>query len=468
MRIRTIMTAICLSVFAILSAQTTVTAPEAPFSFEPLQMHSFPARDYPITKYGAKKGNVQANTQAFARAMAACHKAGGGRVVVPEGEWITGPIHFESDCNLYLSDGATVVFDDDPELYLPAVRTSWEGAECMGLSPLVYAYGCENIAISGSGTLAPRMDLWRTWFDRPQSHIDATRQLYAMLSTGVPVEYRHMEAPGVQMRPALIHFNRCTNIQLDGFHIRESPFWTIHLFMCRDVWAHNLDVYAHGHNNDGIDREMTQHAIVEDCRFDQGDDGVVIKAGRNQDGWRLGTPSSDIVIRNCNIVNGHTVLGIGSEMSGGVRRVYMHDCSSSSEVYRLFYIKTNHRRGGFIEDITVDNVSASSMMRVFAIDTDVLYQWRDIVPTFETAITRIKGITVRNINVRQADAIYEINGDERQPVEDVTLENIHVEEISQFKSQATAVRNLDVRNVTYDRMTSSQRQVNVPGIAPGK
>lgn len=312
------------------------------------------------------------------------------------------------------------------------------------------------------------MDLWRTWFDRPQSHIDATRQLYAMLSTGVPVEYRHMEAPGVRMRPALIHFNRCTNVQLDGFHIRESPFWTIHLFMCRDVWAHNLDVYAHGHNNDGIDLEMTQHAIVEDCRFDQGDDGVVIKAGRNQDGWRLNTPSSDIVIRNCNIVNGHTVLGIGSEMSGGVRRVYMHDCSSSSEVYRLFYIKTNHRRGGFIEDITVDNVSASSMMRVFAIDTDVLYQWRDIVPTFETAITRIKGITVRNINVRQADAIYEINGDERQPIEDVTLENIHVEEISQFKSQATAVRNLDVRNVTYDRLTSTQRQVNVPGIAPGK
>ena len=197
MRIRTIMTVIFLSAFALLSAQTTVTAPEAPFSFEPLQMHSFPAKDFVITRYGAKDGNVKANTLAFARAMAACHNAGGGRVVVPAGEWITGPIHFESGCNLYLSDGATVVFDDDPELYLPAVRTSWEGAECMGLSPLVYAYGCENIAISGSGTLAPRMNLWRTWFDRPQSHIDATRQLYAMLSTGVPVEYRHMEAPGV-------------------------------------------------------------------------------------------------------------------------------------------------------------------------------------------------------------------------------------------------------------------------------
>ena len=118
MRIRTIMTVIFLSAFALLSAQTTVTAPEAPFSFEPLQMHSFPAKDFVITRYGAKDGNVKANTLAFARAMAACHNAGGGRVVVPAGEWITGPIHFESGCNLYLSDGATVVFDDDPELYL--------------------------------------------------------------------------------------------------------------------------------------------------------------------------------------------------------------------------------------------------------------------------------------------------------------------------------------------------------------
>ena len=270
------------------------------------------------------------------------------------------------------------------------------------------------------------------------------------------------------MRPALIHLNRCTNVRLDGFKIRESPFWTIHLFMCRDVWAHNLDVYAHGHNNDGIDLEMTQHVVVEECTFDQGDDGVVIKAGRNQDGWRLNMPSSDIVVRNCNIINGHTVLGIGSEMSGGVRRVYMHDCSSSNEVYRLFYIKTNHRRGGFIEDITLDNVSATRMMRVFEIDTDVMYQWRDIVPTFETAITRIKGITVRNARATQADAIYQISGDERLPIEDITLENIHVNRLSQFVSKVSGVNNLKITNVTYDSLIPEERQIDVPGIAPGR
>ena len=426
--------------------RTTVTAPESPYAFEPLHMFVFPEKDFPITKYGAKSGDVKATTLAFAKAMAACNKAGGGRVVVPGGEWLTGPIHFRSNCNLYLSEGARLVFEDDLSLYYPAVQVSWEGAECMNISPLLYAFGCENIAISGPGTLAPKMDFWRTWFDRPDSHLQATRQLYAMCSTQVPATDRHMEREGVQMRPHLIHFNRCTNVQLDGFKIRESPFWTIHTFMCKDVWAHGLDVYAHGHNNDGIDLEMTQHVIVEDCSFDQGDDAVVLKAGRNQDGWALNMPTQDIVVRRCQVVKGHCLLGIGSEMSGGVRRVYMHDCHSSDEVYRMFYIKTNHRRGGFIEDITVENVSATKMLRVFEINTDVLYQWRDIVPTFETKITRIRNIVMRNVEAQESDAVYEIRGDERDPVDGVLLENIHVGRIRKFDNNAVFVRNLTVRN----------------------
>lgn len=451
-----------------LSAQTIVSAPEAPFTFEDLEMFEFPAKDFSIVKYGAKPGNVTATTKAFQKAMAACNKAGGGRVVVPEGEWLSGPIHFKSNCNLYLSEGATIVFSDDSSLYLPAVKTSWEGTECMNYSPLLYAYECENIAISGPGKLAPKMDFWRTWFKRPASHIQATRQLYAMCSTNVPVEQRRMETPGANMRPHLIHFNRCSNIQLSDFKIRESPFWTIHLFLCKDVWAHHLDVYAHGHNNDGIDVEMTQHVIIEDCRFDQGDDAVVLKSGRNQDAWRLATPTQDVVVRRCEIVQGHCLLGIGSEMAGGVRRVYMHDCHSSRAVYRLFYLKTNHRRGGFIEDITLDNVSAARMKRVFEIDTDVLYQWRDIVPTFETAITRIRNISIRNVNCREAEAIFEIRGDQRDPVQGVFIENVHVDRLTKFVNNCEFVRDLDVRNVTYDTLQVVDGEFRLSGFAPAR
>ena len=270
------------------------------------------------------------------------------------------------------------------------------------------------------------------------------------------------------MRPHLIHFNRCTNVNLDGFRIRESPFWTIHLFMCKDVWAHGLDVYAHGNNNDGIDLEMTQHAVVEDCTFDQGDDAVVIKAGRNQDGWALGMPTQDVVVRNCEIVQGHCLLGIGSEMSAGVRRIYMHDCHSSDQVYRLFYIKTNHRRGGFIEDVTVENVSATKMLRVFEIDTDVLYQWRDIVPTFETRISRIRNISIRNAKAEQSEAVFEIKGDSRDPVDGVTIENIEVGLLTGFENNAESVRNLDVRNIVIRSRGNASDAPALSGFAPGR
>lgn len=462
-----IITILCLLLSISAIGQQRISAPEAPFEFEDLVMFDFPDKHFPITKYGAKQGNIQATSEAFRKAMAACNKAGGGSVVVPAGEWITGPIHFKSNCQLLLSEGSTLVFEDDPQLYLPAVKTSWEGTECMNYSPLIYAYECENVGISGSGTIAPKMEFWRTWFDRPEAHIQATRQLYAMCSTGIPVEHRRMEEGEANMRPHLIQFNRCTNIQLDGFSIKESPFWTIHLYMCKDVWAHHLNVYAHGHNNDGIDIEMTQHAIIEDCVFDQGDDAVVIKSGRNQDAWRLATPTQDIVVRNCTVVKGHCLLGIGSEMAGGVRRVYMHNCHSSDAVYRLFYLKTNHRRGGFIEDITVENVSATKMMRVFEIDTDVLYQWRDIVPTFETAITRIRNITMRGAKCEQADAIYEIRGDKRDPIQGIVLEDIHVGTITQFINNSEYVRDLITRNITWDKFENAE-SFTLDGFKPSR
>ena len=367
---------------------------EAPFPMDSVRMCIFPDQDFPITQYGAKKGSILFNTRAFAKAIEACHRAGGGRVIVPSGEWKTGPIHLKSNVNLYLEEGAIIRFSDNPDDYLPAVMTSWEGLECYNYSPLIYAFECENIGISGKGILSPVMDTWRIWFKRPKAHLDALKQLYAMGSTGVHVEQRQMAKGENNLRPHLIHFNRCRNILLEDFHIRQSPFWTIHLYMCNSGLVRRLDVQAHGHNNDGIDLEMSRNFLIENCRFDQGDDAVVIKAGRNQDAWRLHTPCENIVIRNCDILNGHTLLGIGSEISGGIRNIYMTDCNAPREVHRLLFLKTNHRRGGFIENIYIENIEAGDMLRTFEIDSEVLYQWKDLVPTYETRITKIDNIHV--------------------------------------------------------------------------
>lgn len=366
---------------------------------------------------------------------------GGGRVVVPAGEHLSdGPIRLKSNVELHLEEGARIVFSDDPAKYLPAVPTSWEGVECLNYSPLVYAYGCTNVAITGKGTFAPKMGFWRKWFNRGEGHRVATRKLYDWCSFLAPLSDRDLtKLPGSNVRPHLIQFNRCKDVRLEGFRIRESPFWTIHLYLCDGAIVRGLDVYAHGHNNDGIDIEMTRNVLVENCRFDQGDDAIVIKAGRNQDAWRLATPSENIEVRNCTVVNGHVLLGIGSEMSGGVRNVWMHDCVLENEALRLFYVKTNERRGGFVENIRMENVKAKKVRYgVMDVETDVLYQWKDF-PTREVRVTPIKGLSMRNVEVEEANRFVEIRGDRRMPVDGVTLENVRVGKVRKADRVENAV-----------------------------
>ena len=435
--------------FATLWGQFKYVKVDAPFSMESIKEFIYPVQDFSIVNYGAVKGGEVDASDAIARAIAACNQAGGGRVVIPEGEWLTGPIHFKSNVNLYLAEGAVLRFTDNPSHYLPAVMTSWEGMECYNYSPLIYAFECKNVAITGTGMLSPKMDCWKKWFARPKAHMAALRKLYTMASKDVPVEKRQMAVGENHLRPHLIHFNRCENVLLDSFKIRESPFWTIHMYMCNGGIVRNLDVKAHGHNNDGIDLEMTRNFLVEDCTFDQGDDAVVIKAGRNRDAWRLNTPTENIVIRNCNILEGHTLLGVGSEISGGIRNVYMHDCKVPQSVRRLFFVKTNHRRGAFIENIHVENIRTGHVQRVLEIDTDVLYQWRELVPTYEERITRINGIYLRNVICDSADAIYELKGDAKLPVKNVVIQDVHVDKVNDFVKKVHNVKNVKEDNVTY-------------------
>lgn len=442
----------CVMLFVLLPAwgQYKTVKVDAPFPMEPIKEFIYPQKDFSIITYGAVEGGTVNNTKSIANAILACSRNGGGRVIVPKGKWLTGPIHLKSNVNLHLEKNAVLCFTDNPSDYLPAVMTSWEGMECYNYSPLIYAFGCENIAITGQGMLTPNMNTWKLWFARPKAHLGALKELYTMASTDVDVNKRQMAVGENNLRPHLIHFNRCKNVLLDGFKIRESPFWTIHMYMCDGGIARNLDVRAHGHNNDGIDLEMTRNFLVENCTFDQGDDAIVIKAGRNRDAWRLNTPAENIVIRNCNILEGHTLLGIGSEISGGIRNIYMHDCKAPQSVRRLFFIKTNHRRGAFVENVRLENVKTGHVLRVLEIDTDVLYQWKDLVPTYEKRITRINGVYLKNVECESADAIYELKGDAELPVKNVFIEDVRVNRVNDFVKKISHVENVQEKNITYN------------------
>ena len=412
---------------------------EAPFGRFEIAVPEFPDRAFSIADYGAVPG--EKCTAAFAQAMEACEKAGGGRVVVPDGKWLTGAVRFRNCCDLHLEENATLEFTDDPSDY-PEVFTTWEGIECYNYSPLIYAYGVTNVAISGGGTIAPRMDFWRTWFARPPEHMKATEHLYYWCSTNAPVAARRLLAlDSAGMRPHLIQFNRCGRVLLDGFRIRESPFWMIHLYHSENCVVRGLDTFAHGHNNDGVDIDMTKNVLVEKCRFDQGDDGVVLKAGRNADAWRLNRCTENVVVRDCDMINSHSLLGIGSELSGGVRNVWMTRCMVG-DTYSMLRIKTGPRRGGFVENVYMDHCSGGRMVRVFNIFTSYCAQW-GAFPDFELRRTRIRNINISDCSARLVAYGVQLIADPGLPACGIQVRNV---DIGRVVHSLTDIRNChDVR-----------------------
>lgn len=463
---------------AVYSEETAISV-KAPFPMPPIPVATFPNRGFLITNFGAKEIPANApssptstsaspadsstptespllaltlTTNAIRRAIQACHDSGGGRVIVPRGRWLTGAIHLRSNVSLHLAEGAVLEFSADPKHYLPAVQSSWEGMECFNYSPLIYAFDCENIGITGPGTILARLDTWQIWFKRPPAHMAALKQLYDFMSKDVPVAERQMATGENNLRPQFIQFNRCRRVLIEDVKIRNSPFWVVHLLLCDGAIVRRIDVSAHGHNNDGIDPEMTRNLLVEDCVFDQGDDAIAIKSGSNRDGWRLATPSENIVMRRCVMKRGHQLVAIGSELSGGIRNVYIHDCTFENppddKPQHILFIKTNHRRGGFVENIHVENITArSTKIGVFGIETDVFYQWRNLVPTYEERLTPIRGIHFRNVTVDETETPFRILGDARLPVKDVVLENITINKITGKPSLYQHAENIRESNI---------------------
>lgn len=300
-------------------------------------------------------------TDAIRKAIEACHRAGGGRVLVSGGTFLTGAVHLKSGVNLHVAEGATLRFIPDPSKYLPVVRTRFEGTECMNYSPLIYAFEQENIALTGKGTLDGSAS-WETWWDlvrrhsrdtnAPQSH----RLLLSYGDQGVPVEQR-VFGEGHLLRPNFIQPFRCRNVLVEDLFITNSPMWIINPVLSTNVTVRGVRVISHGPNNDGCNPDSSNDVLIENCIFDTGDDCIAIKSGKNADGRRVGVPSENIVIRNCVMRDGHGGVVLGSEVSGGVRNVFAENCEMDSpNLDRALRLKTNGERGGSIENIFFRNV----------------------------------------------------------------------------------------------------------------
>lgn len=327
---------------------------------------TFPDKDYNILDFGKKsKKEGFLYTKMINKAIEKCHADGGGRVIVPAGTWLTGPINLLSNVNLHLEEGATLLFTTDVKEY-PIVLTRWEGMDCYNYSPMIYAYKQENIAISGKGTIdggASRDNWWGMvgnerwgWKEGQQSQRTGRPILQEWNENGVPVEERQM-GDGYGMRVQLVNPVECKNVLIEDVTMLRAAFWVMHPLMCENLTVRRVHVQNDGPNGDGCDPESCKDVLIEDCYFDTGDDCIAIKSGRNRDGLRWARPSENIIVRNCYMKNGHGGVVIGSEISGGYKTLFVENCKMDSpDLERVIRIKTNPCRGGTIEDVYVRNV----------------------------------------------------------------------------------------------------------------
>ena len=405
----------------------------------------FPPRTFDIRNHGAT--TTADATAAFRAAIDACARAGGGRVLVPKGRFETGAIHLRSNVNLHLDDGATIAFSGEPSAYLPAVLTRYEGVEVMNYSPFIYALDAHDIAVTGAGTLDGQANEAHWWNWRgtgPAASAPMTparTRLFDMAARGGPVAQR-VFGDGHFLRPNFLQPYRCHNVLIDGVTIVNSPMWEVHPVLCRNVIVRDVTIRSHGPNNDGCDPESCRDVLIEGCSFDTGDDCIALKSGRNEDGRRLRTPIENVVIRNCEMRDGHGGVVIGSEVSGGARNIFAERCRMDSpRLDRVLRFKTNSTRGGVIERVAMRHVQVGQVAEAI-VAADFYYEEGD-AGDFTPVL---RDVDVRDVTSRRSKYALLLRGYDRSPITGVRLVDCSFESV-EADDVLEAVRGLTLANV---------------------
>ena len=401
----------------------------------------FPGRFFPVTQFGAVGDGATDCTQAFAAAIAACHQAGGGHVIVPPGQFFTGAIHLLIHVDLHLEAGSTILFSQDPSAYLPVVFTRWQGIELMNYSPPIYSYGQRNIAITGSGTLNGQADAshWWNWKNLETPDFDL---LETMADDNVPVAQR-VFGPGHYLPPQMIQPFLTDTVLIQGVTIINSPFWHLNPNLCRNVTVEGVSISSSGPNTDGCDPESCDGVVIDGVTFNTGDDCIAIKSGRDADGRRVNVPSQNVVIQNSAFANGHGGITLGSEMTGGVKNVYARDLTMNSANLQAGHrIKTNTLRGGYARNSNVYRITAGTVGGpLLLIQGNYDAQTGDFPPG-------ITGITLADWTVDTCAGIWSLTGaSAADPVGTVTLDDLTIT-ASTAANSAQYVSDLVVDDVT--------------------
>lgn len=417
-----------------------------------IKIPKFKNREYLVTDFGAKGDGITKNTAAFKKAIEACNKAGGGKVVVPAGNFLIGAIYLESNVNLNLSEGATITFSQDTKDY-PLVLTRWEGMDCMNYSPQIYAYNEQNIAITGKGTINGNADKthWWPWKGRAQygwkkdapNQFKARESLHVMMREKVDPRKR-IFGDGHYLRPYMIQPYNCKNLLISGVTLIDSPMWFLSPVMCENVTIEKVKIDSEGPNTDGIDPDACKNVLIKDCYLNTGDDCIAIKSGRDEDGRDNKKAAENHIIEGCEMKNGHGGIVIGSEIAGGAKNIYAVNCKMDSKnLDRVLRVKTSSSRGGTIENIFLKDITVGSYGES-AIHFNMFYEDPGkFMPV-------IRNIWVENLNVEKGgDYAIWVNAYKESPIENLKVVNCKFNGIK-TPLKIDNVKNMQLENISIN------------------
>ncbi|MBQ0057731.1 MAG: glycoside hydrolase family 28 protein [Bacteroidales bacterium] len=446
---------------------------------------SFPDKVYNISDFGAKAFRPDAPVSlahdAINLAITVCNQNGGGTVVIPDSTYVTGPITLLSNVRLHLSDGARLNFSTTQSLYFPGVLTRWEGIDCYNARPLIYAYGAENIAITGKGVLdaqgsnsnwwamcgSPRFGWKPGMISQSGTDGDRTKGPRAKLlewgERQVPVHER-VFGPEDGMRPQFVNLYRCHTVLIEDVTLRNSPFWVLHPLFCDDLIVRGVKIYNEGPNGDGCDPESCNRVLIEDCVFHTGDDCIAIKSGRNMDGRKWDTPSQNIVVRRCSMEDGHGGVVVGSEISGGYRNLYVEDCvMDSPELERVIRIKTNSCRSGIIENIYVRNVKVGRCKEA-VLRINLNYEPKEQCQRGNNPIVR--NVNLENVTCQESQFGVILNGlEDACNIYDINLKDCQFEGVKPNKKKfggEVIGKEGKYRNIKFENLIINGEKISSP------
>lgn len=430
-----------------------------------IQLPRIPSRKYGAGEFSIRAGSQEIQTQKLQNAIDIISEAGGGTLILPSGCYRTGALELKSKVELHLESEDTILsfVNTEPEKHYPLVFCHWEATPCYNYSPLIYARDAVDIALTGKGVLdgGADKDHWWNWHhqvenawseDKPDLQMTDRMETRRMNEEGVPVKKR-IFGPGHYLRPNFVQPIRCERVLFQGVTLKNSPMWQLNPVMCKSLTVDGVTLSSHGANNDGCDPESCNGVHIVNCRFDTGDDCISLKSGRDRDGRMADTACENVLIENNEFVDGHGGVALGSEMSGGIRRVLaVNNRFTSPNLTYALRLKTNARRGGRVEDIILAD-SVMEHVHGAAVHGTMLYEDGrngDYLPVF-------RNITIENIVAHGGDYGIFLEAFPEVPITGLVLKNIKIDGVSQ------AMRSMNWKDAVMEHVEINGKQFPRPG-----